>query len=221
MASTPMQSFRDFVKGVRFLHSHHWIHRDLKPSNVGIIGTRAVILDYRGALKLRPGELIPATPGRGGTVDYFAPECEMESYGLPVDVWAAGLIGFETFFGFHPWAMALNPWRAGSNHERERPLFHNHYNSAMQLIRSHKNSSQSESDLNRQSMLDLLIAYTVCDLFEKMLGHQWARGDEHRISIFDALEHPCWPSHVVEPSPKRLVRSADTADIRHLLDRAV
>lgn len=63
------------------------IHRDLKPSNIGVIGTptRYIPLDNVTSAHLRPG-MLQATPGHVGTINYLAPELEMEKYGALADI---------------------------------------------------------------------------------------------------------------------------------------
>jgi serine/threonine protein kinase len=134
--------FHSALQGVRFLHSHGWIHRDLKPQNIGFTGSQAVLLDIGGAIKPDPGALVPATPGRGGTVPYLAPECEMRNYDNRIDVWSMGLILSELLFGSHPWLSFKNPWRLGN--ERLRYTFHALYDQHIERLRSDPIAEQGE-----------------------------------------------------------------------------
>jgi serine/threonine protein kinase len=135
--------FHSALQGVRFLHSHRWIHRDLKPQNIGYTGSQAVLLDIGGAIRLDPGALAPATPGRGGTVPYLAPECEMQDYDDRVDIWSMAIILCELLFGSHPWMTFKNPWRAG--HERLRDKFDELYEQQIKKIGTDPRAKQGES----------------------------------------------------------------------------
>jgi len=149
-----MKLFLDALMGVEFLHSHRWLHGDLKPANIGIIGSRAILLDIDSAIQLGPGEVLKATPGRGGTVGYLAPEREMQSYGLEADVWSMGIIGFQLACGHHPWVLNVNPWRHGSHFEEERPLFESHYEIVMRRL---QNKSKLSSCMCCQFALTLTL----------------------------------------------------------------
>lgn len=109
--------FRDVLLGVQVLHNHGWLHGDLKPSNIGVMGTplRAVILDTGSAMYLEPGSTLKPEPESGGTLDYIAPEREMDEYDHSVDIWSLGCIGYELTYGEHPWSLSVNPWRDDSN----------------------------------------------------------------------------------------------------------
>lgn len=135
--------FHDALLGLDFLHSHNWVHRDLKPGNIGSLDEgppHVVLLDFEGAVNLQQGELLPATPGRCGTVNYLAPERELQAHDCLIDVWSMGVIGFELLHGYHPWKLALNPWRPGNQFEALRPTFHNAYREAVQEMKHHVNT---------------------------------------------------------------------------------
>lgn len=113
--------FTQILKGLACLHSLHWVHRDIKPTNLGVVSLappRAIILDLGQACYFRPSGSssgIPQQPDCCGTVHYLAPEMEKKPYTAAVDIWAAGLVAHELFFGFHPWRMSVNPWRPDRN----------------------------------------------------------------------------------------------------------
>ena len=137
MAIDAARVFRDALLGAKALHEQGWLHGDLKPPNIGVIGTppRAVLLDIGHATHLKLGSTLPPTPGRGGTVDYIAPEREMENYDHTVDVWSLGVIGYELMYGYHPWRMALNPWRNDKEDcEKLRPKFDQKYEEATDIL---------------------------------------------------------------------------------------
>jgi serine/threonine protein kinase len=123
--------------GVKALHEQGWLHGDLKPPNIGVIGTppRAVLLDVGHATHFKLGTTLNPTPGRGGTLDYIAPEREMECYHHAVDVWSLGVIAFELTYGRHPWRFARNPWRNDKKDcENLRPEFGKRYDEATDIL---------------------------------------------------------------------------------------
>jgi len=79
--------FRDMLLAVKVLHDNGWLHGDLKPPNIDLIGTRSA---------LEP------TPGSGGTLNYIAPERELNPYDHSVDIWGLGCVGYELTYGRHP-----------------------------------------------------------------------------------------------------------------------
>jgi serine/threonine protein kinase len=144
--------FHDALLGLNFLHTHNWAHGDLKPGNVGIIdwkNPRVVLLDFGGAVQLPDGGLLPSTPGRGGTVNYLAPERELQCHNALIDVWSLGVIGFELLYGYHPWKLALNPWRRGAQFEELRPEFEEMYGDALGRMKHHP-ETQSKTWPSRQ-----------------------------------------------------------------------
>lgn len=140
--------FRDALLGLKFMHNHGWVHCDIKPHNIGVISGRAVLLDVGQAQFLRSGFTLPAQPGRGGTVNYLAPEREMTEYNHAVDIWPMGCIGFELTYGYHPLKFAANPWRP--EHEEMRQAFHQRYQEAIdKLLADHRQYvSQRAADTN-------------------------------------------------------------------------
>ncbi|KAI2004259.1 hypothetical protein LOZ50_004399 [Ophidiomyces ophidiicola] len=169
--------FHEVLLGLNFLHTHNWIHGDIKPSNIGICregAPRAVLLDLENSIKLQPISSLPATPGQGGTVNYLAPERELQEHDSLIDVWSLGVVGFEMLYCYHPWTLALNPWRPGDQFEVWRPTFHHLYGKTIQKL---------EHDADFQ-FIGLLL---------QMLCFPWAEINiGARITIGDALKHACW-----------------------------
>ncbi|KAM5448274.1 hypothetical protein McanCB49686_007235 [Microsporum canis] len=160
--------FYDALIGLNFLHSNNWVHGDIKPGNIRILDgntPRVVLLDFGGAVHLTPERQLPATPGRGGTVNYLAPERELQNHDHSIDVWSMGIIGFELLYGYRPWKIAVNPWR---------PTFHDGYRQSVEQMEKHNNTEFNE-------------------LLLEMLRHPWAdRNNGRRITTRDALKHACW-----------------------------
>jgi serine/threonine protein kinase len=154
---------------------------------MGVKNNRASLLDIGSAIDLKSPPLVTPTPGHGGTVWYLAPEREMQDFGLPVDIWSMGVIGFELVYGHHPWSFSSNPWRSGN--EKLRPSFHSKYDAAMSRHREETDSSSAVENLLLQ-----------------MLRHPWApENNKDRINIHDILSDATWKFLLEdEPFAKRV-----------------
>lgn len=101
--------FSDIVEGIAEIHSRSQMHRDLKPENIFIliVGKSAIehimkLGDFGLTRDVEATLMSVATQGRGSPA-YMSPEQhKFESYGPSSDVWAAGVILFEMFAGYHP-----------------------------------------------------------------------------------------------------------------------
>lgn len=83
------------LEALSYLHRHGIVHRDLKPSNVLVTGDRLTVLDF-GLSGLRTGM-------RMGTYGYMAPETlKSGTYSASSDLYAVGVIAFETITGTIP-----------------------------------------------------------------------------------------------------------------------
>eukprot|EP00730_Choanoeca_flexa_P004385 TRINITY_DN11679_c2_g1_i1.p1 TRINITY_DN11679_c2_g1~~TRINITY_DN11679_c2_g1_i1.p1 ORF type:complete len:1004 (+),score=170.13 TRINITY_DN11679_c2_g1_i1:152-3163(+) len=99
---------RDMLKAVAHMHSQGIIHRDLKPENV------LLTKDKKGRIRLKLGDFGLAMKVTEplyavcGTPTYVAPEIidqeQGSGYGLPVDLWAIGVITYILLCGFPPFA---------------------------------------------------------------------------------------------------------------------
>jgi len=94
---------RDVASALNYLHSSRIVHRDLKPENL------LVTQEKEGALTLKLGDfglaMVVDEPLYTvcGTPTYVAPEILAETgYGLPVDIWALGIITYILLCGFPP-----------------------------------------------------------------------------------------------------------------------
>ncbi|KAK2873806.1 hypothetical protein FQN49_002052 [Arthroderma sp. PD_2] len=183
--------FHEALLGLNFLHSHGWVHGDLKPGNIGILDVaslRVVLLDFGGATNLKPGTLLPASPGIGGTINYIAPERELQAHDHLIDVWSLGVIGFELLYGYHPWKLAVNPWRLGNRFEVLRPTFQSQYRKAVREMEHHE-----DEEFN--------------DLLLQMVRHRWAEVNKgRRISAQAALSHVCWQTPEEDQRPLKRSR---------------
>jgi|HubBroStandDraft_1064217.scaffolds.fasta_scaffold03248_2 serine/threonine protein kinase len=111
-AADAMQIARGIGAGIDALHAEGIVHRDLKPDNIMLTTGRdglvaPVIMDF--GLASQPGTAGPATGSEtvfaaiSGSPDYMAPEqFRTASPAKPVDIYAFGLILFETIAGSRP-----------------------------------------------------------------------------------------------------------------------
>lgn len=171
--------FHDTLKAVNLIHQHNWLHNDVKPANIGIrcISPAGVtLLDIGGAKELdSPHANVSPAPGQSGTIGYLAPEKEMQPYGLPADVWALGVVGYQLLTRTNPWVFAQNPWRPGQPYEDWRELFHKRHCAALDQLKAETNEP------------------LFADLLSRMLCHDYEhRNRGPRIALAAALQHKCW-----------------------------
>ncbi len=94
----------DVARAIQFAHSQGIVHRDLKPDNIMIDRAgRAVVTDF-GLARVAGASLALTRPGdMVGTPLYMSPEqVRGETAGPHSDVWALGVILFETLTGTPP-----------------------------------------------------------------------------------------------------------------------
>merc|ERR1719491_406173 len=98
------------VSAIAFMHARHICHRDIKPDNYLVSGnTRLKLADLGLAVECLPGALLS---DRCGTPAFMSPELRnmprrSKGYGLPVDIWAAGVTMYMVMFGGrHPFLNA-------------------------------------------------------------------------------------------------------------------
>lgn len=93
------------LSGLAYVHRHRLVHRDLKPANVLVVGDTVKVLDF--GLATMAGQQQPAS----GTLAYMAPELlRGEAAAVASDLYAAGIIAYELFAGWHPFAIAPGEW---------------------------------------------------------------------------------------------------------------
>jgi len=91
---------RELLRGIEYLHKHHWVHRDLKSSNV--------MIDVEGKIKLIDFGLVAdvsAGPRAGcvGTPYWIPPEMIIHKmHSCPADIWSLGVCMLELLLGFPP-----------------------------------------------------------------------------------------------------------------------
>ncbi|HEY3448022.1 MAG TPA: protein kinase [Myxococcales bacterium] len=93
-----------------YAHGKGIVHRDLKPENVmvvkGMRGWHAKVMDF-GVARLADTNRVTAAGSICGTPRYMAPEqAEGREIDHRVDIYALGLVLFESLTGFHPFTAA-------------------------------------------------------------------------------------------------------------------
>jgi translation initiation factor 2-alpha kinase 1 len=128
--------FRQILKGVSFLHSHHMIHRDLKPQNIlfNATGDKVKIGDF-GLATLHDDHIRVHSPVKNdstldcsvdghtigmGTTLYVAPEQKDSThYDVKADVYSLGIILFELL---HPFNTVMEKEKCVNQLKREGKL---------------------------------------------------------------------------------------------------
>jgi serine/threonine protein kinase len=91
------------ARAVDHAHCQGVVHRDLKPGNILIQTDGRVVLTDFGLAKLSDGDDLTVTGGIMGTPQYMAPEqVRGRGFGVPVDVWALGVLLYLAAAGRHP-----------------------------------------------------------------------------------------------------------------------
>ena len=93
------------LEGLAHAHAHGVVHRDVKPANVLLAEGRGIsvkLFDFGLAL-MHEEESLTAVGDIPGTLAYISPErLRGEAAGPAADVWAVGVLLWETLAGFHP-----------------------------------------------------------------------------------------------------------------------
>jgi serine/threonine protein kinase len=109
---TARELMRCAVEALAFIHARGIVHRDIKPENILLVSKdvhdgRLKIADFGLCRALSP-EAAPLT-AICGTWAYSTPEMRATGprgnkvgYGLPVDVWALGVVCYIVLCGYHP-----------------------------------------------------------------------------------------------------------------------
>ena len=103
--------FEQIIKGIRYIHHKGIIHRSIDYSNVLICKDKvAKLSDFKFATfnydKFGNENVYNYSYG---TVTFLSPEAyhQKKHKGIPVDIWAAGMLLMVMLFGFEPWDCPL------------------------------------------------------------------------------------------------------------------
>ncbi|HUQ83079.1 MAG TPA: protein kinase, partial [Gemmatimonadaceae bacterium] len=112
--SEALTLLRDVARALAYAHEHGIVHRDIKPENVLLTGGAAVVADFGIARAVSAAGNAPALTQAGmavGTPAYMAPEqaAGHEDVDHRADLYAWGLVAWETLAGCHPFADARSP----------------------------------------------------------------------------------------------------------------
>ena len=105
---------RDVARALAYAHEHGIVHRDIKPENVLLTGGAAVVADFgiaRAVSAAGSGHTLTQAGMAVGTPAYMAPEqaAGHEDVDHRADLYAWGLVAWETLAGCHPFAEARSP----------------------------------------------------------------------------------------------------------------
>ncbi|PIK46856.1 putative serine/threonine-protein kinase DCLK3 isoform X5 [Apostichopus japonicus] len=164
---------RDLARALDYLHKMNVVHRDMKPENLLVNLTD----DSKMQLKLADFglamEVVKPVYTVCGTPTYVAPEILAETgYGLPVDMWALGVITYILLCGFPP-------FRSPDRSQDE--LFDLIQAGKYEYIAPYWNSiSKSAKDLiDNLLVVDQKKRFTAVEV----LQHPWVKGGERNNSV--------------------------------------
>ena len=89
---------------LKYLREKGVCHRDIKPENILYDpDTKTLkLIDFELARMIRYSHEKLELLSKCGTLSYRAPESFKGNYGIPVDMWALGVVAFELLTGVHP-----------------------------------------------------------------------------------------------------------------------
>jgi eukaryotic-like serine/threonine-protein kinase len=115
----------DLCEALDHAHTRAVVHRDIKPQNVLVTEEgepHAKLMDF-GVARLTDAAALTAPGDVVGTLAYMAPEqAEGRTAGLEVDVYALGLMLYESWSGDHPTRRSTPAATARAIGARMRPL---------------------------------------------------------------------------------------------------
>ncbi|KAJ8035549.1 Serine/threonine-protein kinase DCLK3 [Holothuria leucospilota] len=164
---------RDLASALNYLHEMNVVHRDMKPENLLVNladgnSMQLKLADFGLAM-----EVIEPVYTVCGTPTYVAPEILAETgYGLPVDMWALGVITYILLCGFPP-------FRSPDRNQDE--LFELIQSGKYEYISPYWNniSSDAKDLIDHLLVVDKKKRYTA----KQVLDHPWIKGGERNNSV--------------------------------------
>ena len=176
----------DLMQALAYLHRHNIVHRDIKLENLMVAFVPLTNLSktneedtiprrYRQMIKLADFGLAVEISSNEllftvcGTPTYVAPEILLEiGYSFPVDIWAAGVIGYILLCGFPPFA----------NEENDQDMLFD------QIISGKFDFGGRQWAEVSDTAKDLITAMLNTEQSERMtaqqvLKHEWLSGGQH------------------------------------------
>lgn len=99
--ATILNLYQDLGGALAMMRAKGVVHRDLKPENLLLHNGYLKVADFGLSRFLKNGETSTSIVG---TPNFLAPEMLLgQAYTNQVDLWAAGLILYETLYGYHPY----------------------------------------------------------------------------------------------------------------------
>jgi hypothetical protein len=100
-----LEAAAQVLEGLAHAHAHGIVHRDVKPANVLLVDGRGIsvkLFDFGLAL-MHEEQGLTAHGDIPGTLAYISPErLRGDAAGPPADVWAVGVLLWESLAGVHP-----------------------------------------------------------------------------------------------------------------------
>lgn len=164
---------RDLARALNYLHEMNVVHRDMKPENLLVNLTDGNSMQLKLADFGLAMEVIEPVYTVCGTPTYVAPEILAETgYGLPVDMWALGVITYILLCGFPP-------FRSPDRNQDE--LFELIQSGKYEYISPYWNniSSDAKDLIDHLLVVDKKKRYTA----KQVLDHPWIKGGERNNSV--------------------------------------
>ncbi len=95
-----IETTKQILEGLEFLHSRNIIHRDLKPANVLLQGNTPRLADFGISRAL--GSITTSGPNITGTQEYMAPEAFDNKRTIQTDIWSVGVTLYKLMTGTLP-----------------------------------------------------------------------------------------------------------------------
>ncbi|CAD8082508.1 unnamed protein product [Paramecium sonneborni] len=86
----------EISKAIQFLHQNDYIIRDIKPQNFVKVNNQFKLIDFGKIKNSNQDKLQTYNPG---TIQYQAPEANIEKYSKPIDIFSLGCVFYEVFQG--------------------------------------------------------------------------------------------------------------------------